>query len=200
MLSYSNIQSLVDAGQTASQIATTLKSTGVTNKPINRADLVHLLNMRGMLTKLISNNADEKWTGTVLSMQTAIAVSGDAVANAAITQWLSHITNPTNTIWDTTQTVFAAPFWAMVQAFANQAGMPTTADFEAVAALGGGWKYASVTAEQVQSLIDLKPKEDALVAVQAKANAANAAAEAEFRAEGSTVETITAAANTAWSA
>lgn len=159
MLSYSDIQTMVDAGNTASEIAAALNDSGVTKTPINRANLLHLLNMRGMLVKVIGNNADEKWTGTVLAMQAAIVASGDAASIAAIRTWLSHITNPTNIIWDTTDEAFAKPFLNMVGVFADQPTMPSTEDFAAVVALGGGYKY-NVTAEQVQALIDKQAKLD----------------------------------------
>ena len=98
-----------------------------------------------MLTKLVSNNSDEKWSGTVLAMKAAIA--GDAVATAHVDRWLSHITNPRNTHWDTTDANYAGAFWALSQAVAGGQGMPSVADFAAVAALGGGWLFADLTTE-----------------------------------------------------
>jgi hypothetical protein len=132
-------------GTDAEQVAT-LKTTGVTARPIVLAELLFLLNFRGMLTKLVNNNSDEKWSGTVLAMKAAIAA--DAVATAHVDRWLSHITNPRNTHWDTTDSAYSAPFWAMAQAVAGGQGMPSAADFAAVAALGGGWLFADLTAEQ----------------------------------------------------
>jgi hypothetical protein len=132
-------------GTDAEQLAT-LKATGVTARPIVLSDLLFLLNFRGMLTKLVNNNSDEKWSGTVLAMKAAIAA--DAVATAHVDRWLSHITNPRNTHWDTTDSAYSAPFWAMSQAVAGGPGMPSAADFSAVAALGGGWLFADLTAEQ----------------------------------------------------
>lgn len=134
---------------TPAEIVSALKSTGITVQPINRADLVHLLNIRGMLRKIVSNNSDEKWTGTVLNMQDAILAAGTDEQKAGIRLWFSHITNVSNNIWDTTKVEFAAPFWQMFQVFADGDGMPTTEDFEAIAELGGGWKYGTTTAEQV---------------------------------------------------
>jgi hypothetical protein len=132
-------------GTDAEKVAT-LKATGVTARSIVLSDLLFLLNFRGMLTKLVNNNSDEKWSGTVLAMKAAIAA--DAVATAHIDRWLSHITNPRNTHWDTTDANYSAPFWAMAQAVAGGPGMPSAADFAAVAALGGGWLFAELTAEQ----------------------------------------------------
>jgi hypothetical protein len=145
MNAYETSISLGLTGTDAEQVAT-LKATGVTARPIVLAELLFLLNFRGMLTKLVNNNSDEKWSGTVLAMKAAIAA--DAVATAHVDRWLSHITNPRNTHWDTTDANYAAPFWAMSQAVAGGPGMPSAADFSAVAALGGGWLFADLTAEQ----------------------------------------------------
>jgi hypothetical protein len=131
---------------TDAEIVAQLQASGLTARPIVLSELLFLLNFRGMLTKLVSNNADEKWTGTVLAMKVAIAA--DPVATAHVDRWLSHITNPRNTHWDTTDAAYSAPFWALSQAFAGGSGMPLSADFTAVAALGGGWLFADLTTEQ----------------------------------------------------
>jgi hypothetical protein len=145
MNAYEKAQSLSLSG-TDAEIVAALKATGITARPIVLAELLFLLNFRGMLTKLVSNNADEKWTGTVLAMKAAIAA--DPTATAHVDRWLSHITNPRNTHWDTTDPAYSAPFWAMAEAVAGGPGMPSAADFAAVAALGGGWLFANLTAEQ----------------------------------------------------
>ena len=144
MTAYEKAQQLGLTG-TDVEIVATLKATGLTARPIVLADLLFLLNFRGMLTKLVSNNADEKWTGSVLAMKAAIA--GDANATAHVDRWLSHITNPRNTHWGTTDVAYSAPFWAMAQAVSGGPGMPSTEDFAAVAALGGGWLFADLTVE-----------------------------------------------------
>lgn len=144
----SAFQKSIDLGLTgtdAEKVAA-LKATGVTARPIVLSDLLFLLNFRGMLTKLVSNNSDEKWSGTVLAMKAAIA--GDAVATAHVDRWLAHITNPRNTHWDTTDASYAGTFWALSQAVAGGQGMPSVADFAAVAALGGGWSFADLTVEE----------------------------------------------------
>lgn len=145
MNAYEKAQSMSLNG-TDAEIVAALKATGITARPIVLAELLFLLNFRGMLTKLVSNNADEKWTGTVLAMKAAIA--GDPTATAHVDRWLSHITNPRNTHWDTTDASYSAPFWAMAQAVAGGPGMPSVEDFAAVAELGGGWLFADLTAEQ----------------------------------------------------
>ena len=131
---------------TDSEKVAALRATGLTVRPIVLAELLFLLNFRGMLTKLVSNNSDEKWAGTVLAMKAAIAA--DPVATAHVDRWLSHITNPRNTHWDTTDANYSAPFWALSQAVAGGEGMPSVEDFAAVAALGGWWLFADLTVEQ----------------------------------------------------
>jgi hypothetical protein len=145
MNAYAKAQALGLTG-TDAEIVAALQSTGVTARSIVLSELLFLLNFRGMLTKLVSNNADEKWTGSVLAMKSAIAA--DPTATAHVDRWLSHITNPRNTHWDTSDANYAAPFWAMAQAVAGGELMPSVEDFAAVAALGGGWLFADLTAEQ----------------------------------------------------
>jgi len=138
MNAYEKAQQLGLTG-TDDEVFKQLQVMGLSHHPINRAELVHVLNLLGMLRKRISNNADEKWTGTVLAMQDAIEAGGTDEQKKGMALWLSHITNPTNLLWDTTQKEFAAGFWDMYQAFRDKPGMPTTEDFITIAALGGGW-------------------------------------------------------------
>jgi len=166
----------------------------VTHRAIDRATLVHVLNMRGMLTKIVGNNSDEKWTGTVLAMQDAIIASGDAAAINGIRLWLSHITNPTNVTWDTRLPELAAAFWQLRSVFADKPGMPTSADVAALADLGGGWQFATLTeaeyTAQREEAVQSAAKRGALNAVQAAVEAASA----EYRKADSTPATIIAAA------
>lgn len=138
MNSYQMAQQLGLSGDDKTQFET-LQQYGLTHRPINRAELMFALNLLGMLQKVISNNADEKWRGTVLTMQDAINAVGTRQQQDAIALWLSHITNVSNLKWDTTNPQYAAGFWGMYVAFRDQPGMPTSADFAAIAALGGGW-------------------------------------------------------------
>jgi len=165
MTAYEKAQQLGLTG-TDSEIVAVLKSTGLTARPIVLADLLFLLNFRGMLTKLVSNNADEKWTGSVLAMKAAIAADPSALAH--VDQWLSHITNPRNTHWDTTDANYSAPFWALFQAVAGGPGMPSVADFAAVAALGGGWLFADLTVEQFAAQRTAAETEYAAIALRAE--------------------------------
>jgi hypothetical protein len=133
---------------TDAQIKDQLIAMGLTVRPIPLSDLLFLLNFRGMLTKLVSNQTDEKWIGTVLAMKAALVAASQTEPVAALDRWLSHITNPRNATFDTTSPAHAAPFWAMRTAFGGQQTMPTLADFDAVADLGGGWLFATLTEQQ----------------------------------------------------
>ena len=188
MNAYAKAQQLGLTG-TDAEIVAALQSTGVTARSIVLSELLFLLNFRGMLTKLVSNNADEKWTGSVLAMKSAIAA--DPTATAHVDRWLSHITNPRNTHWDTTDASYSAPFWALSQAVAGGPGMPSSDDFAAVAALGGGWLFADLTAEQFAAQRESAAKQTALDLV---ANTATEAAREELRKEDSTPASIVAAA------
>ena len=138
MNAYQKAQQLGLQGTDAEQFAA-LQQYGLTHNPINRAELMFNLNLLGMLQKVIGNNSDEKWAGTVLTMQDAINAAGTDQQKAAMRLWLSHITNVSNLKWDTTNPQYAAGFWGMYTAFRDLPGMPTSADFAAIAALGGGW-------------------------------------------------------------
>ena len=154
------LQSLIESiGLSDPQdIADAIKAKGLTHRAINRADLIHLLNMRGMLRKIVSNNTSEKWEGTVLNMQDAIMELGTEEQKNGIRLWFSHVTNVSNNQWDTTQEAFAKPFREMVLTFAGMPTMPTQEDFDAVLALGGGWKYENLTAQQVATEISNQEK------------------------------------------
>lgn len=151
MTAYEKAQQLGLVG-TDDEVFKQLQPLGLSHRPINRAELVHVLNLLGMLRKRINNNADEKWTGTVLAMQDAIEAVGTDEQKKGMALWLSHITNPTNILWDTTQPEFAAGFWSMYQVFRDKPGMPTSEDFVTIASLGGGWIATTVedyTAQRV---------------------------------------------------
>lgn len=145
----------LEAASTDAEILAIKQKLGVTNKPINRAALMDILNKRGMLQKVIQSNSDERWSGTVLNMQAAIIAGGTPEQVAGIRLWLSHVTNPTNVIWDTTDPEYAATFWELYQVFKElptAPNTPTAEDFQALADLGGGWKFADLTVEQIAEL------------------------------------------------
>ena len=134
---------------TDAQIVAALKSTGLTASKIPLADLLFLLNNRGMLVRLIRPaDTGEKWSGTAVNMVLAINANGTPEQAAAVNQWFSHIANDRNNFFDTTLPNFGGAFWALSQMMTGQPGMPTSADFAAVAALGGGWLFADLTPEQ----------------------------------------------------
>jgi len=147
MNAYQKAQALGLSGTNA-EIVAQLTACGLTARPIQLSELLFLLNFRGMLTKLVSNQTDEKWTGTVLSMKAAQVAANQTESVASLDRWLSHITNPRNVTFDTTSPAHAAPFWAMRIAFGGVPTMPTLADFDAVADLGGGWLFATLTEQQ----------------------------------------------------
>lgn len=199
MNAYEKAQQLGFTGSDA-EIVAQLQWTGITARAIALPDLLHLMNFRDMLTKLVSNQNDEKWTGTVLSMKAALVAASQTESVTALDRWLSHIINPRNSTFDTRESAHAAPFWAMRQAFGGVSTMPTIADFDAVADLGGGWLFATLTESEYAAQKTAAEKEAAVAAVIARCNAAREAAENEARTAESTPSTIAAAAETAWEA
>jgi hypothetical protein len=148
MNAYEKAQSLGLTG-TDAEIVAALKVTGLTASKIALADLLFTLNNRGMLVRLIRPvDTGEKWSGTVVNMVLAVNAGGSPQHAAAVNQWFSHITNDRNQFFDTTVPEFSAPFWALAQSMGGLQNMPSAADFAAVAALGGGWLFADLTAEQ----------------------------------------------------
>lgn len=136
-------------GTDAEEIVAALRATGVTQSRIALADLLFLLNNRGMLVRLIRPaDTGEKWAGSVVNMVLAINAGGTAQQAAAVNQWFSHITNDRNNFFDTTVPAFSAPFWELSQSMADLSGMPSAEDFAAVAGLGGGWRFAELTVQQ----------------------------------------------------
>jgi hypothetical protein len=133
---------------TDAQIVAALKATGVTASPISLAYLMEMLNLRGMLRKTDGSGGQERWVGTLQNLKAALVGLGMTAEVSAYEMWFSHVTNPRQSFWDTTRAEFAAGFWAMQTNFAGGPDMPSLADFAAVAALGGGWLYANLTAEQ----------------------------------------------------
>lgn len=140
---------------TNAQIVDQLKALGVTRNPIDLAYLLELLNFRGMLRKTDGSGGQERWQGTLQNLKSALVAANQHQKVAAYEMWFSHVTNPRQQKWDTTQPGFAAPFWSMYVNFADLTlgtleaplVMPSSTDFQAVAALGGGWKFASLTPE-----------------------------------------------------
>lgn len=121
-----------------------LKATGVTRKDILVTDLMHLLNMRGMLVHMAKPNAEgSKWTGSIPVMLAAVEGAGNPEYTMATKVWFSHITNPRSVKWETTNPEYSAPFWALSQMF-SESGIFNEGDFEAIAELGGGWIFSNL--------------------------------------------------------
>lgn len=119
----------------------------ITAQPINLTYLMELLNFRGMLRKTDGQGGQERWQGTLQNLKAALVAMGLTDYVTSYELWFSHVTNPRQVSWDTTQPQWAVAFLAMEQNFAGGDGMPSAADFEAVAALGGGRPYIATTAE-----------------------------------------------------
>lgn len=146
-------QTAVSLGLTGAdaEIVLQLQSTGVTQQPISLAYLMEMLNFRGMLRKTDGSGGQERWVGTLQNLKAALVAMGLTEQVTAYEMWFSHVTNPRQTHWDTTQPQYAAGFWAMYRNFADIENMPSSADFAAIAAIGGGWQFWTLTLEEYQS-------------------------------------------------
>lgn len=176
---------------TDSEIVAQLTSLGVTERPINLADLMEMLNLRGMLRKTDGSGGQERWVGTLQNLKAALVALSQTESVTAYETWFSHVTNPRQVSWDTTLPEYASGFWAMRQNFAGVENMPSVADFAAIADLGGGWKYAALTVQQFADQRTLAAKQAVLDLVR---NTASEAAAEECRKADSTPESIIAAA------
>lgn len=148
MNAYETAQQLGLTG-TDSEIAAALKATGLTAQKISLGQLTLLMRDREMLTKLTYEDSATgmKWNGSVINM--IIGLRGQShPALAAINKWFSHITDPRSETFDTTDQDIASEFWTLAQNFGGIPTMPSSADFAAVADLGGGWLFSDLTVEQ----------------------------------------------------
>ena len=101
------------------------------------------------MTRLIRpTDTGEKWGGSLINLILYATDSLPAEVSRSIETFFSHITDDRSQFFDTTLLAHSAPFWAMSQGFGGSPTMPTVGDFTAVAALGGGWKFADLTTEQ----------------------------------------------------
>lgn len=161
MNGYEKAQALGISGTAAENVAVLQTLTA---QPIPLAELLFTLNFRGMLTKVVGSNEAEKWRGSILTMKAALTAANQTAHVAALDQWLSHITNPRNLTFDTTNPLHAATFAALNASFGDpQVGIFQAGDFDAVYALGGGRPYATLTVEQYEA------QATAAAAAQAKA-------------------------------
>lgn len=120
----------------------------LTANKISLAYLMELLNFRGMLRKTDGSGGQERWVGTLSNLKAALVALNQTESVVAYEMWFSHVTNPRQINWDTTIPAYAIPFAVMEAVFAGQSGMPSTDDFAAVVALGGGRPYSNYTVEQ----------------------------------------------------
>ena len=155
---------------TDAEIVATLKAMGLTARKVNLGELTLLLRNRSMLTKLTYEDPQTgmKWNGSVAMMIVGMA-AGNHPALPAVNKWFSHITDPRSESFDTTDPAIAAEFWGLAQAVGGGKGMPSVADFAAVAALGGGWLFADLTDVQFAAQRTLAAKQTALDIVRKKA-------------------------------
>lgn len=141
------------------EIADALNADRRTIRKIDLGELLFLMNNRGMLTRLMYPDEDGiKWAGTVVNMVKHVRANAPQFA-PTINQWFSHITNDRNTNFDTSDATYAASFQLIRSNFAGQTGMPTVADFDAIAGLGGGYRFNNVTAEQVTAALSARDAE-----------------------------------------
>ena len=148
MNAYEKAQQLGLTG-TPAQIVAQMQATGLTPSKIDLGELLHRMNRRKMLTRLVRPaDTGEKWSGTVVNMILAVNIGGTADQKDAINEWFSHITGDRNSYFDTTDVAVSAPFWLMRNMFGGQETMPTVADFDAIADLGGGWAFATLTEDE----------------------------------------------------
>lgn len=148
MNAYKYAQSLGITG-TDAEIVAHLQASSVTVKKIDLGDLLFVLNNRDMLVRLIRPaDGGEKWIGSLVRMAIYLNDNGTTEQAAAVNRFFSHITNNRNEFFDTTDPQFAAPFYTLSQMMADQPTMPSSADFAAIVDLGGGYRFAGLTAEQ----------------------------------------------------
>lgn len=175
MNAYEKAQSLGLTGTDAEQFAA-LQAYGLTANKISIAELLFLLSERNMMVRLVRpTDTGEKWTGSIINLILYVGANGTEDQITAVNKFFSHITNDRNTWFDTTNPIYSASMLAMQFAFADQPNMPTTADFEAVVALGGGRPYVATTLEDFTSQ---RETSEATIAEQA----ARAAFDAEWAA------------------
>ncbi|MEO1528706.1 MAG: hypothetical protein AAFX06_25065 [Planctomycetota bacterium] len=143
-----DVKPLEDAGQSDAEIAAALGA--ITHRHVDLGDLLPLLNNRGMLSHRHKEDATgSKWSGSIKNMFDAVDVVGSPAEQTAVMQWFSHITNDRNNKFSLNDPQYAAPFAVIDALFADQPGMPTSADFDAVRALGGGLKYRDIDAATI---------------------------------------------------
>lgn len=208
MITYSEIEELIQAGNTNTEIAATLNNITRHKNDIyatkeesgpNNPDLLFLLQARyevlqigygagweGDLINAIQQTGNTDLENGLKKLLTNLQITGRKVASN------SDLTGLTGFLVET----IAAIVGDIVEAKGTYTKQEVLDD---VFTLTGGRIYSNITAQDIQGVKDLKAKEDALNAVIDKANGVIEAAQEEYRLENSTVESITAAGEAAWS-
>lgn len=169
MNAYETAQSLGLTG-TDAEIVAQLVATGVTERPISLAYLMEMLNLRAMLRKTDGSGGQERWQGSLQNLKGALVALGLTDKVTAYEMWFSHVTNPRQVAWDTTLVQYAAGFWEMYINFAGGELMPSAEDFQAIAALGGGWKFATLTEQEYADQVTAAAEEAAAATWQLQQN------------------------------
>jgi hypothetical protein len=139
MNSYELAKSLGLQGDDKTQFAV-LQSLSVTHNRIAIGDLLFLMRNRGMMIRLIRPaDTGEKWGGTLTNLILFVNANGSPEQVAGVNKFFSHITDDRSDWFDTTDPSIAGLVTAMRVAFQDKPGMPTSDDFDSIAALGGGF-------------------------------------------------------------
>lgn len=139
MNAYETAVSLGITGDVVTQY-NTFKQYGLTKNKIAIGDLLFLLSDRDMMVRLVRPaDTGEKWSGSLINLILYVNSVGTPEQVTGVNKFFSHITNDRNTWFDTTNPNYSGPLLAMRTLFADQPTMPTSADFDALAGLGGGY-------------------------------------------------------------
>lgn len=170
MNAYETAVSLGITGDVVAQY-NTFKQYGLTKNKIAIGDLLFLLSDRDMMVRLIRPaDTGEKWSGSLINLILYVNSVGTPEQVTGVNKFFSHITNDRNTWFDTTNPNYSGPLLAMRTLFADQPTMPTSADFDALVGLGGG--YVCGTLEEFtnqKEVVEAAAEVAAQVAAEAEA-------------------------------
>lgn len=208
MITYSEIEELIQAGNTNAEIAATLNNITRHKNDIyatkeesgpNNPDLLFLLQAR---YEVLQIGYGAGWEGDLIN---AIQQTGNTDLENGLKKLLTNLQITGRKVASNSDLTGLTGF--LVETIAGIVGdiVETRGTYtkqevlDDVFTLTGGRIYSNITAQDIQGVKDLKAKEDALNAVIDKANGVIEAAQEEYRLENSTVESITAAGEAAWS-